>query len=282
MARAQCLCGDVAFEVDPPLQFVHDCHCRRCQKSHGTASATVAAVPQGSFRWLRGEQKLARYATSPASQRVFCRRCGSPLPAGEPFQGLVFVPIGPLEGEFEVVAQAHIFVASKAPWHDLDDGLPAFAGFPPGVDAPVLPDLARDPAGPGRAGGSCLCDEVRWEIEGKPLRMRRCHCLRCRRARAHSHAANAMVAREALHWTGGRAKVELFKLPEAARFSQAFCGTCGGKAPWFIEARDAWNVPLGGLDDDPGGKPDEHIFVGSKAHWFEIRDDLPRFQEYPE
>ena len=282
MLRAQCLCGDVAFEVAPPLQFVHDCHCRRCQKSHGTASATVAAVPLADLHWLRGREGLARYATSPDSERVFCRRCGSALPSGLPFEDLTFVPIGALEGDFEAVSDGHLFAASKAPWHDLDDGLPAFEGFPPGIDAPVLDDFEREASAPGRCPGSCLCGAIRWELEGAPMLMRRCHCLRCRRARGHSHAANALVKKDALHWIEGREAVQVFKLPEAERFSQCFCATCGGKVPWFMESRGAWGVPLGSLDGDPGARPSEHIFVRSKAPWFEIHDDLPQYETYPD
>jgi hypothetical protein len=32
--------------------------------------------------------------------------------------------------------------------------------------------------------------------------------------------------------------------------------------------------------DDPAIRPTEHIFVGSKAQWFEITDDLPQFDEH--
>jgi len=38
-------------------------------------------------------------------------------------------------------------------------------------------------------------------------------------------------------------------------------------------------VPMGSLDDDPGIRPTAHIFVGSKAPWFEIADDLPQYKE---
>jgi hypothetical protein len=40
-------------------------------------------------------------------------------------------------------------------------------------------------------------------------------------------------------------------------------------------------VPAGNFDDDPGARPEAHILVGSKAPWFEITDDIPRFDEYP-
>jgi hypothetical protein len=38
---------------------------------------------------------------------------------------------------------------------------------------------------------------------------------------------------------------------------------------------------MGALDDDPGVRPREHIFVGSKAPWDEITDALPQHGEMP-
>jgi hypothetical protein len=41
----------------------------------------------------------------------------------------------------------------------------------------------------------------------------------------------------------------------------------------------AWNwfkIDAGLLDDDPGIRPDRHIFTELMAPWFEITDELPR------
>jgi hypothetical protein len=40
------------------------------------------------------------------------------------------------------------------------------------------------------------------------------------------------------------------------------------------------HVALGSLVDAPSIRPTAHIFVGSKAPWFEITDNLPQFDEY--
>jgi hypothetical protein len=40
-------------------------------------------------------------------------------------------------------------------------------------------------------------------------------------------------------------------------------------------------VVLGTVDGDPGARPGEHIFVGSKAPWYEIVDALPQFEGWP-
>jgi hypothetical protein len=40
-------------------------------------------------------------------------------------------------------------------------------------------------------------------------------------------------------------------------------------------------LPAGPLEGDLGIKPEAHIFVGSKAPWHMIMDDLPRHEEFP-
>jgi hypothetical protein len=51
--------------------------------------------------------------------------------------------------------------------------------------------------------------------------------------------------------------------------------------PLVSPARGFAVVPAGSIDGDPGVRPALHIFVGSKAPWFEIRDALPQHAEYP-
>ena len=40
------------------------------------------------------------------------------------------------------------------------------------------------------------------------------------------------------------------------------------------------HVAMGSLVDEPSIRSSGHIFVGSKAPWFEITDDLPQADEY--
>ena len=41
------------------------------------------------------------------------------------------------------------------------------------------------------------------------------------------------------------------------------------------------HVTMGTLVDDPSIRPTRHIFVGSKAPWFTITDDLPQYETLP-
>ena len=45
---------------------------------------------------------------------------------------------------------------------------------------------------------------------------------------------------------------------------------------------NAYGLPLGALDDDPGVKPRRHVFVADKAPWFDITDPLPQFLQLPD
>jgi hypothetical protein len=283
MAEARCLCGDHVWRVDEPLKLLHHCHCTMCRKHQGSAYTTMGAVAPERLAWLERGEAIA-YESSPGFRRLSCARCGSPIP-GEPAEpgdmGQVFVFAGPLEGDPGDRPGGHIFAASKAPWLEIEDGLPAFDAYPPGFDAPVQPTpVSADPPGAG-VRGSCLCGEVRYVIDGEPLVARHCHCLRCRRARGALHASNLVVPSAALRFTHGAERVREYKLPEARFFTQSFCGDCGSPTPRVDAGRGIAIVPLGGLDDDPGVAPREHIFVGSKAAWYDIPGDLPQYPEGP-
>jgi hypothetical protein len=278
--RGSCLCGQTVWEVEGVGELVHHCHCSMCRKVHGTPFGTFGGFDEKRFRIVQGEDGVRRYESSRGNQRAFCVRCGSVAP-GDASRGLVFVPFGGLDGDPGGRPVAHIFVASKAPWHEIDDDLPRFDAYPPGYDDPELLPREVPRASAGAVGGSCLCGAVAFEFTGPIERWHNCHCSRCRRARAAAHASNLFVAAGGFRWTRGEDRIAFFKLPEAERFAQSFCRTCGGKLPRVNREKGYAAIPAGSLDDDPGARPHSHIFTASKAPWDEIRDDLPRFAEYP-
>ena len=132
----------------------------------------------------------------------------------------------------------------------------------------------------GKVRGSCLCGGVAYEIaSASPIA--NCHCSRCRKGRAAAHASNVFVDLPDFRWLRAEELVTSYKVPEAARFTQSFCRTCGAKVPHLYPERGRAVVPAGSLDDDPGVREELHIFVGSKAPWYEIVDDLPQHDAYP-
>jgi hypothetical protein len=67
------------------------------------------------------------------------------------------------------------------------------------------------------------------------------------------------------------------------RLTKKFCGKCG--TPLFTEHSafpQFTYISIGALDDDRGVVPEYHQFVGSKAKWYAINDDLQQFEERPD
>lgn len=278
MLTGGCLCGDVAWELDAAPAWMTHCHCSRCRKAHGTAFSTFVGSRSSAFRWTRGEGSVRGFSSSDLLRRTFCARCGSKLPVR--WQDEVQLPAATLEGELGVRPSKHIFVASKAPWHEIRDALPQHAGS--GSSDPELPTQRHTEPAPGVVRGACLCGAIAFECDA-PLAgadITSCHCTRCRRGRAAAHASNTFVALARFRWLRGAERLRSYKIPEAARFTQAFCADCGAPLPNVQTAFGRVVIPCGAFEDDPGVREARHIFVSSRAAWFEIAGELPRFAEY--
>jgi hypothetical protein len=132
-----------------------------------------------------------------------------------------------------------------------------------------------------KLGGSCLCGAVRYAVSGEVVRFTHCHCSRCRKASGAGHATNLIVRPATLTWLAGESIVCRHKVPEAERFATCFCAECGSPLPRLVPQMDMVVVPAGSLDDDPGIRPQAHIFWDSRAEWSCPDGGLPVFAEYP-
>ncbi|MEJ6393341.1 GFA family protein [Gymnodinialimonas sp. 2305UL16-5] len=72
----KCLCGSVGLHIDGDyVAAIGVCHCSNCQRSNGTAWGAFQASPDA----VRITGNVARYASAPFAERVFCPVCGSNL-----------------------------------------------------------------------------------------------------------------------------------------------------------------------------------------------------------
>ena len=128
--------------------------------------------------------------------------------------------------------------------------------------------------------GRCECGSVAFTIARDELRPpSACHCSQCRRATGSAFKPFAGIPLEKLTVTRGQEALTSWGDDNG---KDLHCGTCGSLL-YSIVREGAWaHVTLGTLTDAPSIRPRAHIFVGSKAPWFEITDDLPQFQEFPE
>ncbi len=122
-----------------------------------------------------------------------------------------------------------------------------------------------------------MCGAVRYSVEDAFVYAMNCHCSNCRAATGSAFKAFAGIEREKLELTEGADQLLVFGEDV---LNDTRCAVCGSFL--FSVVRDGAyvHVALGSLVDEPTLRPNKHIFVGSKAPWFEITDDLPQFEEY--
>jgi hypothetical protein len=123
--------------------------------------------------------------------------------------------------------------------------------------------------------GGCWCGTVRYRVADAFLYAANCHCSRCRAATGSAFKAFAGIEAEQLELTDGS---DALLVVGEEDLNDTRCGACGSLL--FSVVRDGAyvHVALGSLVDAPSIRPTQHIFVGSKAPWFEITDDLPQFE----
>jgi len=125
--------------------------------------------------------------------------------------------------------------------------------------------------------GKCLCGEVQYEVADTFLYAQNCHCSNCRRATGSAFKPFAGIERSKLRLTSGTENLSLFGTEDA---HDAHCKACGSLLYSVVRDAKFVHVAMGTLVDTPTIRPTAHIFVGSKASWFTITDDLPQHQEF--
>ena len=126
----RCECGRVQFEIGSEIEDYSHCHCSQCRRLHGAAYVTFAGVKRDGFRYTSGEADIGQYSSSKKNDRVFCTICGSSIlviPNPEP--DMLYVAMGVIDGNPPHPPAYHIFVKSKAEWHDITDDAPMYGEY---------------------------------------------------------------------------------------------------------------------------------------------------------
>jgi hypothetical protein len=100
------------------------------------------------------------------------------------------------------------------------------------------------------------------------------HCSNCRRTTGSAFKPFAGISHDKFTIVRGGDNL-LINGDEAAH--DARCGRCGSLLYSVVGAGAFVHVAIGTLIDDLSIQPAAHIFVGSKAPWFTITDDLPQY-----
>jgi hypothetical protein len=127
--------------------------------------------------------------------------------------------------------------------------------------------------------GSCLCGKVRFEVDGAFMEAHHCHCSRCRKAHGAAFATYACTMASGVRVVSGEADIERYR--SSAPVRRSFCRTCGSSLFFQHDAvPKLMFVAVSVLDDVAASALpiDAHCFVGSKADWWTIHDDLARHE----
>ncbi|MDH4260572.1 MAG: GFA family protein [Gammaproteobacteria bacterium] len=109
--------------------------------------------------------------------------------------------------------------------------------------------------------------------------MANCHCSMCRKHHGAMFSTFVSAPDTGFRWVSGQDNIETYPSSENGR--RPFCRTCGSVTPMLLPAMNLVLIPAGNLQDDPGLKPQMHMFAGSRAPWYPITDGLPQHPGYP-
>ena len=124
--------------------------------------------------------------------------------------------------------------------------------------------------------GNCLCGAVHYAVADEFIYALNCHCSNCRRTTGSAFKPFAGIERSKLSVTQG---IESLLIFGEENTHDAHCKTCGSLLYSVVRDGRFVHVTMGTLVDNPTIRPTAHIFVGSKAPWFTITDDLPQHEE---
>ena len=124
--------------------------------------------------------------------------------------------------------------------------------------------------------GRCECGVVHYRVADEFRYAANCHCSNCRAATGSAFKPFAGIERDKLEVVEG---VDSLLVWGDEQGNHTRCGVCGSLLYSVVRDGEYVHVAMGSLVDAPSIRPTDHIFVGSKAPWFDITDDLPQSEE---
>ena len=128
--------------------------------------------------------------------------------------------------------------------------------------------------------GHCECGRVQYEVDGAINDFSHCHCSQCRRLHGAAFASFAGVAADRFRYISGESETRSYASSQSSE--RVFCGNCGSNILVAVdEEPESLYLSMSAIDGNPPHPPGYHIYVGSKAAWYEINDDLAQYETEP-
>ncbi|MEO2172827.1 MAG: GFA family protein [bacterium] len=129
--------------------------------------------------------------------------------------------------------------------------------------------------------GRCECGKVQYQTVGELVDFCHCHCSICRRLHGAAFVSWGGVKRDQFSYLSGESELKSYAFSENA--DSLFCSHCGSTL--LVDYKpdaDMLYLVMGAVNEDVECPKGFHQFVGSKASWVEVNDELPQFDEWPD
>ena len=131
---------------------------------------------------------------------------------------------------------------------------------------------------PRRVTGGCLCGEVRYEADVFLKSGFYCHCTMCQKSSGAPAEIGIPIKAGTLDFTKGEPKFYV----SSDLGKRGFCERCGSRLVWKSNdpANDSWtNLSVCSLDNPEEARPNMHTHVKTQLSWYEVADQLPKWEE---
>ena len=127
--------------------------------------------------------------------------------------------------------------------------------------------------------GECICGQVKYYLNEKPLFTQACHCKDCKVLTGSSYVVNSSVLENTLIVEGEVSSTER-KAGSGAFCKTYFCIKCGTYVyADYDSAVRRLTVRTKTLDNPEKFPPQAHIFTKNKDPWLNLSDDVICFKE---
>ena len=121
--------------------------------------------------------------------------------------------------------------------------------------------------------GGCNCGQVRYALEGEPLRAGLCHCETCRKFTGAAFSHYGVWRKDAVRITGET------RCWAVRAGGDRFCATCGSSLFTWTDDEDEVEVKLGTLDGPPHGlKPGYELWIVRREPWVAPIEDAEQWE----
>jgi hypothetical protein len=129
-----------------------------------------------------------------------------------------------------------------------------------------------------KMAGGCMCGAVRYETTGDSFGVAHCHCHSCRKHNGGPVVTLAGYNNDQVAFSGDARKT----YESSPGVGRAFCGKCGTPLTWEGESDGAYifEFHISTFDNPDALVPTGHSFDVERIAWFDIADNLPRYEGF--